>query len=146
MTDHKKRYFGQLIHGGIRDEITLNYEITINPKFAVLFGFGMWATIDREQRRALGRNATAKALHTYYSSHAAPGPHNFETLAGIAGLTDKNPRKVKMKIIAAHDHLKNVGFLDGCEVTGDTIKPNVRHNPGQLRHIAKKASKKPHKH
>jgi len=146
MTDHKKRYFGQLIHGGIRDEITLNYEITINPKFAVLFGFGMWATIDREQRRALGRNATAKALHTYYSSHAAPGHHNFETLAGIAGLTDKNPRKVKMKIIAAHDHLKNVGFLDGCEVTGDTIKPSVRHYPGQLRHIAKKASKKPHKH
>jgi hypothetical protein len=141
MTDHKKRYFGQLIHGGIRDEITLNYEITINPKFAVLFGFGMWATIDREQRRALGRNATAKALHTYYSSHAAPGPHNFETLAGIAGLTDKNPRKVKMKIIAAHDHLKNVGFLDGYEVTVDTIKPNVRHSPGQLRHIAKKASR-----
>ena len=146
MTDHKKRYFGQLIHGGIRDEITLNYEITINPKFAVLFGFGMWATIDREQRRALGRNATAKALHTYYSSHAAPGPHNFETLAGIAGLTDKNPRKVKMKIIAAHDHLKNVGFLDGYEVTGDTIKPNVRHNHGQLRHIAKKASRKPRTH
>jgi hypothetical protein len=34
-----------------------------------------------------------------------------------------------------------VGFLDGYEVTGDTIKPNVRHNPGQLRHIAKKIRK-----
>jgi hypothetical protein len=141
MTDHKKRYFGGLIEGGFKDEINKQYEITINPKFAVLFGFGMWATIDREQRRTLGRNHTAKALHTYYSSHAAPGTHNFETLAGIAGLTDKNPRKVKMKITAAHDHLKNVGFLDGYEVTGDTIKPSVRHNPGQLRHIAKKIRK-----
>jgi len=142
MTDHKKRYFGGLIEGGFKDEINKQYEITINPKFAVLFGFGMWATIDREQRRTLGRNYTAKALHTYYSSHAAPGPHNFETLAGIAGLTNStNPRKLKADIIKAHDHLKAVGFLDGYEVTGDTIKPNVRHNPGQLRHIAKKIRK-----
>ena len=146
MTDHKKRYFGQLIHGGIRDEITLNYEITVNPKFAVLFGFGMWATIDREQRHALGRNATAKALHTYYASHAAPGPHSFETLAGIVGLTNSNKRQRRADIIKAHDHLKAVGFLDGYEVTGDTIKPIIRHNPGQLRHIAKKASRKPRKH
>jgi len=146
MTDHKKRYFGQLIHGGIRDEITLNYEITVNPKFAVLFGFGMWATIDREQRHALGRNATAKALHTYYASHAAPGPHSFETLAGIVGLTNSNKRQRRADLIKAHDHLKAVGFLDGYEVTGDTIKPNIRHNPGQLRHIAKKASRKPRRH
>ncbi|POZ49618.1 plasmid replication initiator TrfA [Methylovulum psychrotolerans] len=51
ITDHKIRYFGGLIEGGIRDEISLNYEITINPKFADLFGFGMWATIDKEQGR-----------------------------------------------------------------------------------------------
>jgi len=141
MTDHKKRYFGGLIEGGFKDEITKSYEITINPKFAVLFGFGMWATIDREQRRAIGRNATAKALHTYYSSHAAPGPHSFDTLAQIAGLTNSNTRQRRADIIKAHDHLKAVGFLDGYEVTGDTIKPNVQHNPGQLRHIAKKARK-----
>lgn len=56
MTDHKVRYFGGLIEGGIKDEITRHYEIVINPQFAVLFGFGMWATIDRDQRCALGRN------------------------------------------------------------------------------------------
>ena len=95
MTDHKKRYFGQLLQGGIRDEITNNYEISINPKFAVLFGFGMWAAIDRDQRHALSRNSTAKALHAYYSSHAAPGPHRYDTLAQIAGLTGPNPRKLK---------------------------------------------------
>jgi hypothetical protein len=142
MTDHKKRYFGGLIEGGFKDEINKQYEITINPKFAVLFGFGMWATIDREQRRSLGRNYTAKALHTYYSSHTAPSAHNFETLAGIAGLTNStNLRKLKADIIKAHDHLKVVGFLDGYEVTGDTIKPNIRHTLGQLRHIAKKTRK-----
>ena len=141
VTDHKKRYFGGLIEGGFKDEITKHYEIAINPKYAVLFGFGMWAAIDREQRRDLGRNQTAKALHAYYSSHAAPGPHSFETLAQIAGLDGKNRRDVKASIIKAHDHLKDIGFLDGYEVKDDTIAPHVRHTPGQLRHIAKRKAK-----
>jgi hypothetical protein len=106
VTDHKKRYFGGLIEGGFRDELTLNYEITINPKYAVLFGFGMWATIDREQRRALGRNATAKALHAYYSSHAAPSAHSFDTLAEITGLTNSNKRQRRADLIKAHERLK----------------------------------------
>lgn len=143
MTDHKKRYFGGLIEGGFKDEITKHYEIAINPKFAVLFGFGMWATIDREQRRALGRNQTAKALHAYYSSHAAPGPHSFETLARIAGLNGKNQRDVKASLIKAQDRLKAIGFLDGYEVKEDTIAADVRHTPGQLRHLANKRKAKP---
>ena len=67
ITDHEKRYFGQLLHGGIRDEITQNYIIKINPDFAVLFGFGMWSKLNLEKRRTLGRNNTAKALYAYYS-------------------------------------------------------------------------------
>jgi hypothetical protein len=141
ITDHKKRFFGQLIHGGIRDELTLNYEITINPKFAVLFGFGMWTTIDREQRRALGRSATAKALHAYYSSHAAPSAHSYDTLAELAGLTNSNKRQRRADLIKAHERLKAVGFLDGYEADADTIKPIIRHTAGQLRHIAKKAKR-----
>jgi TrfA protein len=143
MTDHKKRYFGGLIEGGFKDEITRHYEITINPKFAVLFGFGMWATIDREQRRALGRNQTAKALHAYYSTHAAPGSHSFDTLARIAGLNGKNHRDVKANIIKAHDHMKAKGCLVGYEVKEDTIAPHVRHTPGQLRYLANKRKAKP---
>lgn len=56
MTDHKKRYFGGLIEGGFKDEITKHYRISINQKFAALFGYGMWSSIDRDQRRALGRD------------------------------------------------------------------------------------------
>jgi hypothetical protein len=142
MTDHKKRYFGGLIEGGFKDEITKQYEIIINPKFAVLFGFGMWATIDRKQRCAAGRNATAKALHAYYSSHAAPGPHSFDTLAQVAGLDGKNRRDVKASIIKAHDKLKRVGFLSDYEAGAETIKTAVNHTPGQARHIVKRASRK----
>jgi hypothetical protein len=137
MTDHKKRYFGQLLQGGIRDEITNNYEIVLNPKFAVLFGLGMWAKIDRDQRRALGRNSTAKALHAYYSSHAAPGPHRYDTLAQIAGLMGPNPRKLKASIIKAHAELERVGFLAGYEAKPETIEVRTRQTPGQTRHLTR---------
>ena len=141
MTDHKKRYFGGLIEGGVCDEITTHYEIIINPRFAVLFGFGMWSALDKAQRNELGRNQTAKALHAYYSTHAAPGPHEYATLAEITGLTDKNPRKVKMRIIAAHEELKRVGFLSDYKAGATTIKVTINHTPGQTHHIVKKIIK-----
>ncbi|HEY4963137.1 MAG TPA: hypothetical protein VIH90_00385, partial [Candidatus Saccharimonadales bacterium] len=105
------------------------------------FGLGMWATVDKDQRRALGRNATAKALHAYYSTHTAPTAHNYETLANLAGLTNSNKRQLKADIIKAHERLKVVGFLEDYEPQGDKIKPIIRHTAGQLRHIAKKVRK-----
>jgi hypothetical protein len=138
ITDHKARYGGGLIYVLIKDEITKEYEIIIDPRFAVLFGFGMWATLDKAQRRALGRNQTAKALHAFYSTHAAPGPHSFDTLAEIAGLKNSNRRDLKANIIKAHGELKRVGFLSGYEVVAENIKTTINHTPSQSRHIVKK--------
>ena len=101
----------------------------------------MWATLDKGQRHALGRNQTAKALHAYYSTHAAPGPHSYEKLAAIIRLTDKNPRKLKLKIKEAHDDLKGVGFLSDYEAGATNIKPAINHTPSQARHIVKKIIK-----
>jgi TrfA protein len=143
ITDHKKRYFGGLIEGGFKDELTRHYTISINPKFAALFGFGMWASIDRDQRRALGRNATAKALHVYYSSHVTPGYHSFDTLAAIVGLNNSNKRDERARLIAAHERLKETGFLRGYSVSedGTAIKADVCPTPGQAHHIVKKIIK-----
>jgi hypothetical protein len=140
MTDHSKRYFGQLLFGGIRDEVTKHYEVTINPRFAVLFGFGMWTTIDQAQRQALGRNATAKALHAYYSSHTAPTAHHFDTLADIAGLCDQRARQRRARIIKAHDLMQSddVGFLAGYEVEDNAILAHINHTPGQNRHLVQR--------
>jgi hypothetical protein len=137
ITDHEKRYFGPLLFGGTRDERTKQYRININSKFARLFGYGMWSSIDREQRHQLGRNATAKALHAYYSTHAAPGAHSFETLAGIVGLNYSNKRDERARLIEAHDSLKQLGFLRDYSVSedGETIKVHNRPTPGQARHI-----------
>lgn len=141
MTDHKARYGGGLIHIFVKDEITKEYEIIIDPRFAALFGFGMWATLDKVQRYELGRNQTAKALHAYYSTHAAPGPHEYETLAEIAGLKNRNKRQLHADIIKAHEELKRVGFLSDYEAGPQTIKTAINHTPGQARHIVKKIIK-----
>ena len=101
----------------------------------------MWATIDKAQRQELGRNQTAKALHAYYSSHAAPGPHEYETLAEIVGLQNSNKRDLKANIIKAHEELKRVGFLSDYEASPTTIKVTINHTPSQNRHIAKKLTK-----
>ena len=141
MTDHKVRYFGHLIDGGIKNEITSHYTISINPRFARLFKAGMWASLDLQQRRALGRNQTAKALHAYYSTHAAPGPHNFDTLANLIGLQNKQRRDVRASIIRAHDELKRVGLLSDYEAGATTIKTAINHTPSQAQHIVKQIIK-----
>ena len=141
-TDHKKRYFGHLIEGGIKDELMEMYEITINPKFAVLFGFGMWSKIDVVQRRALGgKGAVAKALHAYYSSHTSPHLHTFETLAKVAGLRGATIRNVRARLINAHEELKSVGFLTDFEVTDTGIKIEKPHTSAQPKHLVKAPKK-----
>lgn len=141
-TDHGKRYFGQLLHGGIRDEISMNYEIKINPDFAILFGFGMFAKIDLEKRRALGRNNTAKALYGYYATHINPNAHTIETLANLAGLTNSNTRQTKAAIIAAHEAMKNAGILSDYTVTANnTIKADIIPTESQARAILKQPPK-----
>lgn len=145
ITDHKKRYFGGLIDDGMKDEITHHYRISVNPNLAALFGFGMWASIDWEQRQSMRKNPTAQAIHAYLSTHAAPGFHHFDTLADVVGLQGKNKRDVKSRILAAYKLMasKDVAFLSNYELSkdGESIKGHVKHTPTQARHIARKIVK-----
>ena len=142
MTDHGVRYFGGLIEGGIKDEITRHYRIRINPDFARFFKAGMWASLDIQQRRDLGRNQTAKALHAYYSTHTAPAAHRYETLAELVGLKNTtNPRKQKADIIKGCEALKRVGLFSDYEAGAETIKPTINQTPSQTRHIVRKVIK-----
>jgi len=141
MTDHQVRYFGGLVNGGTKDENTRHYDIGINTDFACFFKAGLWASLDNQQRCALGRNQTAKALHAYYSTHVAPGPHTFEKLAGLIGLGNKKRRDVRANLVEAHDELQRIGFLSGYEVREDTVKPTINHTPSQNRHLVRKIVK-----
>lgn len=141
MTDHQIRYFGGLVDGGTQEEDSRHYKIKINTDFACFFKAGMWASLDNQQRCALGRNQTAKALHAYYSTHVTPGPHTFEKLAGLIGLSNKQRRDVRANLIEAHDELKRIGFLSGYEVQEDTIKPVINHTPSQNQHLIRRIVK-----
>jgi hypothetical protein len=141
MTDHGVRYFDSLVHGGTQDEDTKGYRIFLTPAYARFFKAGMWASLDIGQRRDLGRNQTAKALHAYYSTHAAPGPHRYEKLAALVGLQNSNERQRRADIIRAHEELKRVGFLSDYEAGADTIKAAPNHTPSQARHIVRKIIK-----
>lgn len=143
MVTGKARFFGGLIEGGIRDEITHHYEVIINPNYAKFFGFGLWSAIDLDQRRQLAQKSTAKALHAYYSSHTDPAPHRYETLAGIVGMENKNTRDVKAKLIRAHEVLKQIGFLLDYEAGPDKIAIKATMTPSQQRHVIKKITKAP---
>jgi hypothetical protein len=144
ITDHKKRYFGNLIGGGVKDEATKHYRIHINPEFAKLFGYGMWSSIDRAQRQALHRSVTAKALHAYYATHISPGPHKFDTLAALVGLNNPNKRQQRLTLIKAHRLLadKKIGFLTHYKRQQDTIIAYLNPTPSQVRHIASRADKR----
>lgn len=101
-----RTYRGHLIDWTDEDRTSGKYQLGLNPSFARLF-VKEWSSLDIGQRRKL-RSATAKSLHSYLSSHHKPGPHRFETLAGIAGLSGKNARST---IRTALGQLQDVGFL-----------------------------------
>jgi hypothetical protein len=140
ITEGGKRYFGQLLQGGVKDEITKHYTIRVHSGFAALFKHS-WSSLDHEQRKQLRGNPTAQALHAYYSGHAAPGAHEFQTLAGITGVNNSNKRQEKARLIKAHALMQETGFLKGYEVTGGTIRAQINHTPSQNRHIAGKIIK-----
>ena len=141
MTDHQTRYFGHLVESGIKDEITRHYRVRLNPEMARVFRGDLWASLDIQQRRDLKQNQTAKALQAYYSTHANPGPHRYETLAAIIGLRNtSNPRKLKADLLKAHGLLKEVGCMSDFEAGSDTITPKINHTLSQNRHLIRKAT------
>lgn len=142
ITDHKVRYAGGLIDGIFRDELSKEYEVTINPKFAVLFGYGLWSSVDTAQRQDLGRDETAKALHGYYSGHSTPDFHHYDTLGGIVGLQDKEAKRRKAKLIKAHKKLEAIGFLSGYHAAETSIRANIIPTPAQARHAIEAAAGK----
>lgn len=141
ITDKKTRYFGGLVKEGVLEEATEFYTIIIDTNFAKLFGFGMWSKIDIEERRALkgASSGIAKALHAYYSTHAAPSLHSFETLTKVIGLVSLD-RQTKARIIEAHKMLEKIGFILSFEVRPNGIKVNKTNTPSQVKLLQRRAA------
>lgn len=119
-----RTYRGHLIDWTDEDRTSGKYHLGLNPSFARLF-VKEWSSLDIFQRRQL-RTPTAQAFHAYFSSHQKPGFHRFDTLAGIAGLSDSNPRRLKTRIRGALQQLVDVGFATKIEATKDGVTVHVK--------------------
>ena len=102
-----------------------------------------WTAIDRDIRQKLRRKPLALWLHGFYSSHAQPYPIKVDTLRELTGSATKEPRKFKQNLKVAFVALEAAagvkGTIDYCDLVTVERKPT----PAQVRHIVKKASRKP---
>jgi hypothetical protein len=115
-----QRYFGHLIEGGVKDELTTHYLIHLNPAIIRLYGETQWTGIDWQQRSKLRRKPLAQALHAYFSSHRQPFPVSLAFLQNITGSRNAQPASFKRQCRKALDDLLALGFL-----TNYTIDDNL---------------------
>lgn len=121
ITHEGKTYFGSLIEGGIKDEITSHYTIELNQKLIRLFGESQWTAIDWQQRLKLRRKPLAQALHAYYSSHRDPHAVKLSTLQELTGSRNKQPAGFKRDIRNALNALMQIGFLQSYDIESDVV-------------------------
>lgn len=140
MTDHKTRYFGHLVESGIKDEVTKHYRVRLNPDMARVFRGDLWASLDIQQRRALGRNQTAKATHAYLSSNVGQTSIGYEKLADVIGLKNTSAKDIKRKMVRAFEAMKEVGFVADFEAGTDIMTFSANATPSQTRHLIRKAT------
>jgi TrfA protein len=121
ITYEGKTYFGSLIDGGFKDEVTSHYTIELNRKLIRLFGDSQWTAIDWQQRLELRRKPLAQALHAYFSSHRHPHPVKLVTLQELTGCRNAQKASFKRQCRTALDALVKVGFLESYKIEGDKV-------------------------
>ena len=138
----RKTYFGPLIEGGVRDEITRRYVLEINPQLARLYAAG-WTACDWAQRQQLRGKPLALWLHGFYASHADPHPLKLETLHHLSGSRNKQAAGFKRYLKAALADLQTTGAIRDFEISKDG-RVTVDRTPSrsQQKHLRKAKPRK----
>ena len=137
---------GRYTYGGallefVRDDDTGEHVLRLNPTILSMYKAG-WTAIDRGIRQKLRRKPLALWLHGFYSSHAQPYPIKVDTLRELTGSATKEPRKFKQNLKVAFVALEAAAGVKGT-IDGDLVTVERKPTPAQVRHIVKKASRKP---
>lgn len=142
ITDGRKAYFGPLLHNGLRDDVTGQYVIEINPAITAIFGGDGWTGIQYDTRRALKGHTLAQWLHGFYSSHARPFPFKVETLHQLCGSQAKLIKNFRADLRAALVKLAEAtGWT--CEIDGDDLVRVTKTPSLAQRRNLEKAGKPP---
>lgn len=119
-----KTYFGSLVEGGVKDEVTSYYTIRLNRDLIKLFGETQWTAIEWQQRLTLRCKPLAQALHAYFSSHQKPYPVKLSTLQQLTGSRNAQPAGFKRHCRTALDQLVAIGFLESYSIEHDLVTVN----------------------
>lgn len=122
ITHEGKTYFGTLIQSGVKEELSKQYAIKLNPELIRLYGETQWTALNWNQRLDLRRKPLAQALHGYYSSHSRPYPVKLATLQNFTGSQNPHAGSFKRQVRKALDELVGVGFLRAYRFEGDVVK------------------------
>jgi hypothetical protein len=114
-------YFGSLIEGGVKNELSSFYTIELNKKMIRLFGDSQWTGVDWQQRLKLRRKALAQSLHGYYSSHKIPKPVTLQFLQNLTGSRNSQPASFKRQCRSALEALTKIGFLESYSIEGGLV-------------------------
>jgi hypothetical protein len=85
-----------------------------------------------------------RALHTYYSSNATPGPHSLDALAERLDVQAPTKRHRDILLIKAHTALKDAGFLASFEIVEDAIRVEFVPGFAPQQAAGKRHPQKPH--
>jgi hypothetical protein len=108
-------YFGPLIFEGVKDKLTRQYLITVNPKLALLFHHG-WTGMDPERRRRLRGKPLALWLDAFYASHEKPFAYKVETLRELCGSRTENLRRFRAALRVALGELQKTNAIASWEI------------------------------
>jgi hypothetical protein len=122
ISDGKRAYFGPLIHHGVRDEITMEFVIEVNPRVAILYGADGWTQIEWAQRWALRRQPLAQWLHGFYSTHAEPYPYKVETLRRLAGSENEHLYSFRQELRSAMSKVAEITGWSWFIVDADLLQ------------------------
>lgn len=121
ITQDGKTYFGPLIKGGVKDDLTSHYTLELNKELIRLYGVTQWTALNWQQRQKLRRKPLAQALHGYFSSHRKPYPVKLETLQRLCGSRNSEPRDFKRRCRIALEELVQVGLLESFDIVGESV-------------------------
>ncbi len=95
ITQGEQRYIGGLIDRANINEITGKWEITIDPKIAVLFRDDQYTRIHWNLRLSLRKKPLAMWLHGFFSSHKKPYPIKASTIQNLCKSRSSSQRNFR---------------------------------------------------
>jgi hypothetical protein len=139
-TATRRAFGGNLVSSYFRDEDTDRYVVSFNADTLNLYADG-YTWIDPAERKSLGRNLIAKALHGLYTSHAKPYPYSVDMLWKLcAGSTKRNEFRRLLRV--ALDKLKEIGVINSWEIDeGDLVHVKRTPSQSQRKHLAQRSKK-----